>query len=391
MRKSCGIRGSVRRLIVAALGTAALSLIWTTAAFAQAPGLLGSGSGSGSDSSSGSGGNPVENVANGGPQTVAPVVQAAAPVVQADAAPVAHGTAPAAQPAAPVTQPVAQVTAPVVQTVAPVVSTVSAPVAEVTAPVVQTAAAVVNAVTEPLAPVTAPLVQAVAPVVQAAAPILETAAPVVDPLTEGLAGGSAPLLGGNDDELLGPGSLLAVVTSPESLGGSPVMPAPLAAASVVPVSTAGDTPSSSDASPQAPVVAAGAIESGGTASWRPRTADRFTRGHADRQRGVATPIELPAALPHTWPGSTSGTVMSGPDASKGTKARPLSPPGPSTPSVPSVPSSAAAVFSGSGASIFVAALVAALLLAVPGLSRRLRLELAPWPLPIALPSLERPG
>src|SRR5688572_10218180 len=135
MRKSCGIRVSVRRLIVAALGTAALSLIWTTAAFAQAPGLLGSGS----DSSSGSGGNPVENVVNGGPQAVAPVVQAAAPVVQAAAAPVAHGTAPAAQPAAPVTQPVAQVTAPVVQTVAPVV---------------QTAEPVVNAVTEPLAPVT---------------------------------------------------------------------------------------------------------------------------------------------------------------------------------------------------------------------------------------------
>jgi hypothetical protein len=49
------------------------------------------------------------------------------------------------------------------------------------------------------------------------------------------------------------------------------------------------------------------------------------------------------------------------------------------------------VFSGSGAAPLVAALVAALLVAVPGLSRRLRLELAPWPLPISLPSLERPG
>ena len=322
----------------------------------------------------------------------APVAQTAAPVVNTVSQPVAQVTAPVAQTVAPVvntvTQPVAQVTAPVAQTVAPVVNTV-------TAPVVQTVAPVVNTVTAPLAPVTTPLVQAVGPVVQSAAPLLETAAPVVSPLTEGLAGDSAPLLGGSDDDPLGLGSLLAGVTSPGSVGSSLVTSAPLAAPSVVRVATVDGTPSgttiSPGASPRAPVVATDAIESTGTASWQPRAADRLSRGAADRQRGIATPLELSVPLPQAWPGFASGTVTSGPDAPKGTNARPHSPAGPGTPSGPSVPSSAAAVFSGSGASIFVAALVAALLLAVPGLSRRLRLELAPWPLPIALPSLERPG
>jgi hypothetical protein len=47
---------------------------------------------------------------------------------------------------------------------------------------------------------------------------------------------------------------------------------------------------------------------------------------------------------------------------------------------------------GSGAMlVFFAALAAIFLLAAPGVGRRLRPALAPWPLPLSLASLERPG
>jgi hypothetical protein len=47
--------------------------------------------------------------------------------------------------------------------------------------------------------------------------------------------------------------------------------------------------------------------------------------------------------------------------------------------------------SGAGIAILLAALAAGLFLAAPGLGRRLRPRLAPWPLPTLHLSLERPG
>jgi hypothetical protein len=381
----------VRRLSVGVLAGVALSLIWSSSAFAQAPGLLGLGSSPGSQQ------HPVGTVVNGVTETVAPVAQTAAPVVQNITAPVAQVTAPVAQTTAPVVQsvtaPVAQVTAPVAQTAAPVVNTVTTPVAQATAPVVQTAAPVVNAVTAPVAQVTAPIVQAAAPLLEAAAPvtevatpILEAAAPVLEassPLTDSRTAGDLedglPLLAGDDRTPAGVGSLLAV-NSPVPSAGSPAS-SPGASSSSAPLATA--------TAEGAPIAPGSNTPGGGVTSTGEDLSMPLRLGADHIPRGTARPPFQQSAL-LTSPGVTRG-APSGDDAAKGTKARAPSEPSPSTPSGPSVPSSAAALFSGSGASIFVAALVAALLLAVPGLSRRLRLELAPWPLPIPLPSLERPG
>jgi hypothetical protein len=98
--------------------------------------------------------------------------------------------------------------------------------------------------------------------------------------------------------------------------------------------------------------------------------------------GVPTLPDLPGAAENTT--STSG----------GAEA---SPPPPSTPPpfAPGGPlSGLASAFASAGAGALVlllAALAAAPILAVPGLGRRLRLTLAPWPQPILQLSLERPG
>jgi hypothetical protein len=89
MGSSSGIR-LVRRLVVGVLAAGALSLIWSTSAFAQPSGLLGLGSSTDSPQS------PVGTVLSGVTETVAPVAQTAAPVVQDATAPVAQATAPVA-------------------------------------------------------------------------------------------------------------------------------------------------------------------------------------------------------------------------------------------------------------------------------------------------------
>jgi hypothetical protein len=94
-----------------------------------------------------------------------------------------------------------------------------------------------------------------------------------------------------------------------------------------------------------------------------------------------------------WPGvaSHAGDTSSHRDPTASAPARRPSAPG----APPSGPlgflAAISAAFASSAALLYVAALAAALLPAAPGLSRRLRLGLAPWPLPIPLGSLERPG
>lgn len=79
--------------------------------------------------------------------------------------------------------------------------------------------------------------------------------------------------------------------------------------------------------------------------------------------------------------------------SRGTSAvRPSNSPMPTAPGGP--PGALGSAFTSAAAGalvIFLAALAAALLLAAPGLGRRLRPTLAPWPLPDPQLSLERPG
>lgn len=101
-----------------------------------------------------------------------------------------------------------------------------------------------------------------------------------------------------------------------------------------------------------------------------------------RRSDISSPSSVPAADP--W-----AVVPRGDDA------MPSSQPHAPLPDVPSGPLTAllSAFASGTGGTlvILLAVLAATLFLAAPGLGRRLRLRLAPWPRPILHLSLERPG
>jgi hypothetical protein len=358
MDASCGIRRFARRLLVASVAAATLSLVWSSSAFAQLGSLTGP-----ADSTLGTVTNTVS-------QSVAPVVQTAPTPVSQTAAPPAQTATPAVQT---VSAPVAQTIAPVVQAASPVVQTVTTPVARVTAPVAETVAPVVQSVA-------APVVQAATPIMQAAAPLLDSTAPLVGSLADGVLEVVPPLLAGNGQALVGI----------EPIAGSREPSSPPTSSSET--STSASAVSTGDTSipvvAESPATTYAADARAGIGLWL--GAGPLARSAVLRLEGRSA---WSRALPmmHAPPGFTGSAGTSDADARKGARATFPSAPGPTSPNSPAGFSSIAAAFSGGGASIFVAALVAALLLAVPGLSRRLRLELAPWPLPLPLSSLERPG
>jgi hypothetical protein len=358
MDANCGIWRFAWRLFVASIATASVSMLWSPSAFAQ----LGSVS------------RPSDGTLGAVTNTVS---QSLAPVVQTATAPVTQIATPAAQTAAPVIQTgsapasVAQVAAPLAETVAPVVQPATAPVTRTAAPVVRAASPVVKTVAAHVTQVTAPVVKTVAPVVQgvsspvvqATAPLLAVTAPLVEPLTAKVLEVALPLLAGKEQALVGVERLVRQLES--------------ASAAAI-----GETSAPLVAEPPATTYATdgGAARAGVSLGLGPLTADAVLWPEGRSAWSLALPTM------QARPGFPSSAGTSRADAPKATF-----PSGPTSPISPAGSGSVAAVFSGGGAAIFVAALVAALLLAVPGSSRRLRLELAPWPLPTPLPSLERPG
>lgn len=332
------IRRSARRLLAVLAAVSAGSLFLSSPALAQSIGAL-TGPTSTSEAAPAS---PV--------QAAGAVVQQAAPAVEQVTAPVAQAAAPLQQ----VTAPAAEAAAPVAQQTAPVVHQATAPVTESVAPVVEQATA---PVTEAAAPVVS---QVAEPVAQAIAPVVQVATSVTAPLASKTVGPLSPVRGGTTkaktvDEIVG------LLTTAVTEGRSPAGGQPIADQSKTPASSTHLGPTRSA---RATVAGRGA-EARYSASFR--------------EALVVTP---------SLPGNSQVTA----DSNRGPSATaPRKPRLPGLPRGPAGPGSSAAPIQGGSAPIFVAALVAALLLAAPGLSRRLRLNLASWPLPIALPSLERPG
>jgi hypothetical protein len=217
---------------------------------------------------------------------------------------------------------------------------------------------------EPLAPVAAPVASPVLETVSdVAAPVLQAADPALTPIEESVAPlleASSPLAGALVDASA---PLAGTVESLAAAGPEAGIEATLAPpASPVPV----------------PVPAATA-----RAELRaPTGGDRASTGRT-------------AAPPSAALGYAAPFLPPGPEAGRSARPHGHSASGPSGskrgPSRSGTTSPVNAVAGGAGGSLFVAAVLAAFLLAAPGLSRRLRLGLAPWPRPIPLPSLERPG
>ena len=250
------------------------------------------------------------------------------------------------------------------------VTQITAPVAQsTTAPVVQSAAPVVQEAAAPLVQSAAPVHQAVALVVQAAAPVVQTAQPVLD--------------------------VAAPVLEPAAPLGSSVTDTERA---VSPTVTAGDaSPVTHAATPpvEATSTAEGRTAASGShsqvvpaAALVEHQARRDVGGPAGRSLHASSIPTIPRApLQADRPSSEHASGVG-----SGTTAVAARRPAPNIPRGPAGFLGAVAAAFASGASlIFAAALAAALLLAAPGSGRRLRLEVASWPVPISLPSLERPG
>ena len=123
----------------------------------------------------------------------------------------------------------------------------------------------------------------------------------------------------------------------------------------------------------------------------PSTTSNFEKPIASTRRALRAPLRVNSSS--TLRGLPS--VPSGGEDATGTSAAATASPVPRDP-VPFAPGSplsglaSASASAGAGA-LLLAALAATLLLAAPGLGRRLRPKLAPWPQPIPQLSLERPG
>ena len=265
----------------------------------------------------------------------------------------------------------------VTQTTAPVVQQAAAPLTQAAAPVVQTAA--------PVVPTVAPVVQTAAPVVQqAAAPVVQTAAPVVQYAAGPALGAAAPLLRPAGQVTDTVGDPVRKVSPALNAAHGSLDPAATVAGSTE-ATVAGEEATAAGGSNDEVVVPTAALGERDAVTGRARSARDI--GH--RPPRVLSISTIPRVPVHAEGSSSDPTSAAG---SRTTAVSPRR----SAPDVPSGPffglfaAMAAALASGASL-ILVAALAAALVLAAPGLGRRLRPTLAPWPLPTALPSLERPG
>jgi len=353
---TCGISWARRLLLLTAIG-----LLGSLALSAPA---LADGLGSITDALPTSG-TPLSATVDGTVQPALPAVQATTTAL-GSTAPVADGTAPAAQP----TGPVAQAVTPVVQAAAPIAQA-TAPVLEATSHVLTATAPVVDMATTTVVETTAPLLEAAGAAVEGTAPLLASTTTLAASLTETVPQVSTAAVGDVVD-----GAATASTTSRLPL------PGPVASQGATGESSAGPlTPDSAALS----ATSAGEL-AGAHAPVLPQT--ELVVGASRHQRADlfdGRPVDVT-----TLGGDSRALVPGSGKAGEASAAAPFRSRH-NAPSAPVAPSSVTAGSSGGGALLLIAALAAALLLAAPELSRRLRLMLVPPPLPVALPSLERPG
>jgi hypothetical protein len=374
----CGTRRVQRRFFVATL------VVLLTGLFASEPALAQLPLGSSPTAAAPTGGSLVGTATQVVPtgqvaEQVAPILGEAAKPIAAVTQPVAQATTPVAQAAAPVTAPAAKVVAPVAQAAAPVTQAAAPVVAQVAMPVTKAA--------EPVLEQTAPVLESVQPLVDAAAPVLAAAQPLVEPLASPVVDAAAPLMDATAPAIETTAPLLDATTPALRASASTqhdATPEPGAASTGTPTSSEGvvlePVPSGPDipallTSPPADTRAAappGRLEVPGQ-SLRDSAWAAGTRGPSDRWQTTFTAHRDGRATHTARAGAPRTPSPTGPGGPLGFLA------------------AVSAAFASSGALIFFAALAAIILVAAPGLGRRLRPAMAPWPLPIPLPSLERPG
>ena len=307
-------------------------------------------------------------------QPVAQITEPLAGLTQPVAQPIAQVTAPVAEATVPVTQvvqPVTQTAEPVVQQAAPVIQQTAEPVTASVQPVTQAAAPVLQAA-QPVTEVAAPVLEAAQPLVEVAAPVLELAQPVVDATTAPLQQLTSPLL---------------ETTSPLLELTAPVVGSSVPRVEMPPVAdVAAESATAQPTSTGATSFVAATNDPAGRAP-----APAYGDAHSHPGRAVRDPASV---LRQSLVGSSlTPRMVAAADGHKASAAK-LATPRPDDPSAPRGPLGLLVEISatfGSSALLLLVAALAALFLAAPALGRWLRLRLARWPLPIPLPSLERPG
>jgi len=251
--------------------------------------------------------------------------------------------------------------APILDTATPVADA-AAPVLDAAAPVVEAADPVVQKTTAPVLQTAAPVLDGVAPALETTTPVVRAVATVTDSVTRAVSDLTASTLETVDE----------VAPPPDaSTGSGSTM---VEAARVV----NGDVGAAVDTN-QAP-----SSQRYGASAAAPRGRDHGRNVGNSATYSQSSQLTIPAVDP--WSPAPAASA-SRPAAS----AKAPGAPSPHGPSVPAPPSSISAGSFGGGALFGLAALGALLLLAAPGMSRRLRLMLAFPPLPVALSPLERPG
>ena len=365
-----GIRRARTRFLVVGVAASVAALFATEPALAQLP--LGSEPTGGAPTSGIVGTVTQALPTNEAVAQVAPVVQEAVKPVAAVTQPVAQAAAPVTQATAPVAAQAATVSAPAAQTAAPVVAQVAAPVVQAVEPVRQQTAAPVLESVQPVLDAAAPMLEAAqpltAPLAETAEPLLQATAPVLDT--------SAPLLDSTaaNPRQSAPGERLATTLQPGETGTPPASVD--AAPQLMPISAPASAASSTSTSP----------------GFFTAAAPREHRLAADTSES-ATARSITSGRPtdDIWP--TIGTsVHEGRTTHAATRVGRSRMPGPNEPTGPlGFLGAISAAFGSSGALLLFAALAAFILVVAPGLGRRLRPAMAPWPPPIPLASLERPG
>lgn len=357
------IRRVRRRLIVAA--ALLVGLLASEPALAQLP------PGSSPTSPAPTGGSAVGTVTQVVPagqvaEQAAPIVGEAAKPVAAVTEHVAEETAPAREVAAPVTAPVAQAAAPVTQAAAPVVAQVATPVTNAAEPVLEQ---------------TARVLESVQPLADAAAPVADPAQPVVEPVTTPLAEVVTPVIETTMPLLDSTSSALRTSAPAQHIAA----PEPSAAGTGTATSTEGVVPEP----------APGGRSAIPELLTRP-PADTRTAAARERIAGPDQPLrDSRWAAGDRGPSNTWRATFTAPGHGRTThtaKASASRAPSPTEPSGPiGFLAAVSATFASSGALILFAAVAAFIIVAAPGLGRRFRPAMAPWPQPTPLPSLERPG
>jgi hypothetical protein len=272
-----------------------------------------------------------------------------------------------AETVAPVVDTATQTTSPAVESVTTTTEALTQSANETVAPVVESTTKTVNEVVKTANQTVAPVVQRVEETVTTIVPAAETVTPVVKDLVETVSSTANTAR-----------KTAARTRSAAPASSQPTSAAPTASA---PTSNAA-TPSVSDEQQVATLVT-DALPDAATTGRTPRSiSENPTAPEAKLPVGIVTPLSSASA---------GDLVVTPNGAAPPPSMKPRSP----LPGVPSGPLTAlfgASASAGGGALVaFLAALAAALFLAAPGLGRRLRPRLAPWPQPIPYLSLERPG